>query len=70
VDAKWVKEPESSEARISLLQHFPATEVVLDQPGMPPKLIVSKMDRTIKHGEKDGSLYRLISDYRESRIDE
>lgn len=70
VDAKWVKEPESSEARISLLQHFPATEVVLDQPGMPPKLIVSKMDRTIRHGEKDGSLYRLISDYRESRIDE
>lgn len=70
VDAKWVKEPESSEARIALLQHFPSTEVVLDQPGMPPKLIVSKMDRTIKHGDKDASVYRLISDYRESRIDE
>ncbi len=70
VDAKWVKEPEAPEARISLLQHFPATEVVLDQPGLPPKLIVSKMDRSIKHGEKDSALYRLISDYRESRIDD
>jgi len=66
----WTKEPQASEAKIGLLQYFPKTEIVLDQAGMPPKLIVSKMDRTIKHGDKESNVYRLISEYRESRIDE
>ncbi len=66
----WTTEPKAAEAKIGLLQYFPKTEIVLDQPGMPPKLIVSKLDRTIKHGDKESNSYRLISEYRESRIDE
>jgi|GEM_PF-4842452 len=64
------KQPEGIPERISLLQYFPDTEVVLDAPGVPPKLIVSKIDRSLKYGEKEESLYRLVSEYRETRIDE
>ncbi len=69
-EGSWTREPKIFEAKIGLLQYFPNTEVVLDQPGMPPKLIVSKLDRTIKNGDNENNIYRLISEYRETRMDE
>jgi len=67
---EFTKQPENPMDRIPLLQFFPDTEVVIDTLGLPPKLIVSKIDRTLKYGEKEGSSYRLVSDYRESRVDD